>query len=293
MSIKLIPSSADALAKRASISLNELAEGKLPGLQRIVSFYNDTVELGSRHESLTFAVPTLDYFPISRWSENLDINKSQFDLWDSLYNLFLLSQEEDIFTRYEDPESITALMGIPRQDWHIFERILRAGASYFSERYVHPCRVITFNRLNEKKSIYLSDDDWVELKKFQLFVSKSVLDEVDSLFERNISFSNYYHSTGSPAMQGIAIAKSLLSREYANKRRVEISTGEVKVTGMRSPTSQADQIYVSSEIPLSSSPYFHPWFDEYGITFGFKTETQLNFLKKSGYYTGREFSINL
>lgn len=248
---------------------------------------------------------------IKKFSEKMSKNISYpseeyFGLIDSLYNLYLHSKNSDeaaknqwlsSFQSFNDfanhfcPEATSHSRAAMKKNIQIFVSSIVNQEKIVS---IHPRAWLGVNNEGVKE-IYNIKGDWVLLpgKNYDLgvfdYTDRKVIEEIIKLVEENYHYSDFIHSSGSAALDGIEKSQAILSAQEVEARNMKVNTGEhISYVNQENGTPIAggkyglDSVYASNR--GYSSGYCHlNWFDEYYVAFGINKQKQEDFLRKKGY----------
>jgi len=248
---------------------------------------------------------------VRQFSEKMSKNISYpseeyFDLIDSIYNLYLQSKNPettlnnqwlDNFQSFNDfanhfcPEATKHARAAMKKNIQIFVSAIINQEKIIS---IHPRDWLGVNG-EGLKEIYNVQGDWVLLpgNNYDLgvfdYADRDVINEVIKLAGENYHYSDFTHSSGSAALEGIEKSRAILSAQEVESRDMKVNTGEhVSYVNQESGTPVAGGKYGLGSVYASnrgySSGYCHiNWFDEYYVAFGINKQKQADFLVKAGY----------
>lgn len=248
---------------------------------------------------------------IKKFSEKMSKNISYpseeyFGLIDSLYNLYLQSKNTDEtvknpwlagFQSFDDfvnhfcPEATQHARAAMKKNIQIFVSLIVNQEKIIN---VHPRNWLGINSEGIKE-IYNTKGDWILLpgENYELgifdYVDREIIKEIINLIEENHHYSDFIHSSGSAALDGIEKSQAILSAQEVEVRNIKVNTGEhVSYVNQESGTPIAGGEYGLGSVYASnrgySSGYCHiNWFDEYYVAFGINKQKQEDFLKKKRY----------
>jgi hypothetical protein len=227
-------------------------------------------------------------------------------LIDSLYNLYLQSKNLDIvkenpwlnyFNSYNEFANHFCPEATPHSRAYIQKNIQRFVETIVNQEKIistHPNNWFGVNKDGFRET-YNNDKDWILLpdEYYNLgvyeFTDKEVITEIIELIKTKYHHSDFTHSSGSAALNGIEKKGAILSAQNIESEGIKVATGEhVSYVNSESGVPVAGgkyglgSVYASSNGPLYGYHHLN-WFDEHPIAFGINKQKQEDFLRQIGF----------